>query len=486
MVGAYHATPWGKHVNEGIPEWPPSPWRLLRALIAVWKTTKPDLNDEKIWPILQKLASDLPKYSLPDASVSHTRHFMPKNQDPKKDLIIDTFVVTGDKPVHIIWDDITLDAKEMEHLKSILENLHYFGRSESWCVASASTEPQNPNCFPIGEQPVTEEMDLVSVLVANKNVGFEDIRKPDQNKANSLKSITVTTDTLQDKNYIDPPGGRWTQYTRPLNCFEEKTPSKSENTKALTGITMARYAVVGTVRPRIKETLHVGDTARSACMSKYGVIKKKQNSATFSGKDDKGVRLVDHKHAFYLPTHETQHGEIDHLTIVASNGFDRDEMDALFNLKRLYRYNSIDVDLVFQGCGTPKDFPNIPILSKSSKWTSSTPLILSRHVKYKGEKDNKRVVDSPEEQIRNEIAQRYGDSHKLKKVTIHDEQTVINDTTTKPYEFFRWRKHGSVGNGRTYKVDLEFYDEVCGPITLGYASHFGLGMFVPTNKGGKK
>ena len=32
--GRYHATPWGHHVNEGLIEWPPSPWRLLRALIA--------------------------------------------------------------------------------------------------------------------------------------------------------------------------------------------------------------------------------------------------------------------------------------------------------------------------------------------------------------------------------------------------------------------------------------------------------------------
>ena len=36
-AGRFHATPWGHHVNEGLPEWPPSPWRLLRALIATWK-----------------------------------------------------------------------------------------------------------------------------------------------------------------------------------------------------------------------------------------------------------------------------------------------------------------------------------------------------------------------------------------------------------------------------------------------------------------
>ena len=32
--GHYHATPWGKAQNEGAVEWPPSPWRVLRALIA--------------------------------------------------------------------------------------------------------------------------------------------------------------------------------------------------------------------------------------------------------------------------------------------------------------------------------------------------------------------------------------------------------------------------------------------------------------------
>lgn len=38
--GRYHATPWGHHVNEGLIEWPPSPWRLLRALIACGFTTQ--------------------------------------------------------------------------------------------------------------------------------------------------------------------------------------------------------------------------------------------------------------------------------------------------------------------------------------------------------------------------------------------------------------------------------------------------------------
>jgi hypothetical protein len=31
-----HATPRGRHVNEGAVEWPPSPWRIVRALVTTW------------------------------------------------------------------------------------------------------------------------------------------------------------------------------------------------------------------------------------------------------------------------------------------------------------------------------------------------------------------------------------------------------------------------------------------------------------------
>lgn len=55
LAGRYHATPWGRHVNEGAVEWPPSPWRILRALVAVWKRTVPELAREQVEPILRAL-----------------------------------------------------------------------------------------------------------------------------------------------------------------------------------------------------------------------------------------------------------------------------------------------------------------------------------------------------------------------------------------------------------------------------------------------
>ena len=77
-AGRYHATPWGHHVNEGLIEWPPSPWRLLRALVACgfasqrWAEIPPVARQ-----LIEKLASTLPCYRLPEASAAHSRHFMP-------------------------------------------------------------------------------------------------------------------------------------------------------------------------------------------------------------------------------------------------------------------------------------------------------------------------------------------------------------------------------------------------------------------------
>ena len=51
-LGRYHATPGDRHVNEGAIEWPPSPWRLVRALVAVWHDRCPELSEEAVLEVL--------------------------------------------------------------------------------------------------------------------------------------------------------------------------------------------------------------------------------------------------------------------------------------------------------------------------------------------------------------------------------------------------------------------------------------------------
>lgn len=476
LRGRYHATPWGKHVNEGIPEWPPTPWRIIRAIIAAWKNTRPDLDNTSTWAILQKLAAEPPTYSLPDASVSHTRHYMPANQK-KTSLVMDTFVVVGKKPVYVVWNNVDLTSDETEQVIQILKNVHYLGRAESWCTMSVSIDPPACNCIPLLNNETTNaEKETVRVLVPNNQTCFEDLATTSSKQLN-LKSITVTTEALQENNYADPPGSKWLLYARPENCFEPKVNIHSENNIVPNNVTLVRYAVVGRIRPDVRDTLRIADMMRTACMSRYGKIKSGESSSTFSGKDDHGIPLTDHIHALFLPTCETQNKEIDHITVIAQNGFDQDELDSLVHLKRLYRYDT-SVDLLFQGYGLVSDFSDIPILGTSKVWVSATPLILTRHTKYRGT-GKKREIDGLEEQVHREMNNRYGDAYNLKAITIYDVQANITNTLFKPHEFVRWRRHGRKGSDRPYNLRLEFKNPVSGPISIGYASHYGLGMFVP-------
>src|SRR3984893_8958813 len=86
-AGRYHATPWGRHVNEGVPEWPPSPWRLLRALVAVWKRTCADLSQAQVQRMLEPLTQN-PFFRLPACRVAHTRHYMPWEKKGPTDRVL--------------------------------------------------------------------------------------------------------------------------------------------------------------------------------------------------------------------------------------------------------------------------------------------------------------------------------------------------------------------------------------------------------------
>ncbi len=135
LTGRYHATPWDRHVNEGDVEWPPSPWRLLRALVATgfgklgWTDVPTDAR-----ALLVKLAERAPVVSLPPGTAAHTRHFMPPFRG-NKDKVLDAFVDVGrGSALGIEWD-VELDASQVALLDTLLGGLSYLGRAESWTEA---------------------------------------------------------------------------------------------------------------------------------------------------------------------------------------------------------------------------------------------------------------------------------------------------------------------------------------------------------------
>src|ERR1039457_979841 len=94
-AGRSHATPWGRHVNEGAVEWPPSPWRLLRSLIATrYLKARAEVSEETLRACIASLAAQSPYYYLPKATNGHTRHYLPiiEGKNEKTTKVFDTFI----------------------------------------------------------------------------------------------------------------------------------------------------------------------------------------------------------------------------------------------------------------------------------------------------------------------------------------------------------------------------------------------------------
>ena len=97
---------------------------------------------------------------------------------------MNTFVIVGDQPVEIIWNNVTLSQDEFSTLEKILQTLHYFGRAESRCTAILSTNAsRNSNCTKFdSDEPHNTDSSLVQVLVPKSNVEFVDLSTQNNNK----------------------------------------------------------------------------------------------------------------------------------------------------------------------------------------------------------------------------------------------------------------------------------------------------------------
>ena len=85
FAGQFHANPWDRGTNEGEVEWPPSPWRMLRAITAGWYRNGAAGRDAFL-RVLDALAEH-PTYCLPRATAGYSRHYVPlgglKNGKPE-------------------------------------------------------------------------------------------------------------------------------------------------------------------------------------------------------------------------------------------------------------------------------------------------------------------------------------------------------------------------------------------------------------------
>ena len=477
----YHATLWGRHVNEGMVEWPPSPWRILRGVVATWQHTRPDLAPDQVVPMLEAMAAERPRFKLPVASTGHTRHYMPYNEGARErtTLVIDSFIaIKPNDPVYAMWPNTELTLQQREDLDNILRNMPYLGRAESWVEAELTSGfPGEANSLPMETGAIPEgDWEIVRTLTPRTPM--------------KLKDLAVETSDLRRNGRIDPEGAEWWTYVRRPDCFTEFRRYSPPLPSIGEGSQVVRFALAGKVLPMAFDTLRWGDLARRCVMSQYGRQNHGAMSPALSGKDASGTPLKGHGHTSYLPTDEDGDGRLDHLTIWTPDGLSSREFRAVVSANTLNPGAQREpVRLAYQSHGAVDDFSGVsPLFGSSKRWRSLTPYVLTRHVKFRGpmeESGRKTMTDGPSEQVGREVSFRWPNGPNLVRADVRNQRDSIPPMLEgrsggfRPFDFFRYKQGGGSNGGGAFNFEIEFDNPVCGPVVLGFACHQGLGIFVP-------
>jgi len=480
LAGRFHATPWGRNVNEGAAEWPLSPFRLARCLIDIWKRKFPELTSNRIERIITALCEP-PYFHLPSATTAHTRSFLSSNKENSMDKqkIFDSFVVVSPQDPLYIRFDSQLSTEDANILDTLLRHINYLGRSESWIDACMAQEMPDViwNCKPVWTNKThigpTETVAVACIQSPAKYASLSirperkswQVQESGKGECTLFEAVTLSTADIKNEGWSDHPGLAWVEYDRPAEV--STTPSVRSNYKQRE-LHYIKYAVNSNVLPTIEQTVSVAERVRMLIMGINRRInggKAELVSQIFSGKDTNGNPLTGHEHAFYFPLDEDRDGRIDHIVVQAKHAFKADEIQSLDALRSIWQPDGReDLRLVL----TASRSECRPLVSRV--WISATPFVTGRHYrKGRGELH---------EWLRQEI-ERECDYHGLphpKKIG------YINSTqhTMQPRNwlgFLRSRKGDNPLQG--YGFVLEFEEPVSGYFALGALSHYGLGLFMP-------
>jgi CRISPR-associated protein Csb2 len=519
-AGRFHATPWGRHVNEGGVEWPPSPWRLLRSLLATWYLkARTEVSEETIRKLLTTLSAQMPAFHLPPAANGHTRHFMPviEGAKEKKTKVFDTFIQLSPNDAVLIAWDVTLPPDQLAALRILAARLGYFGRAESLVEATVRDDIAQirPNALPLAEnEKVPSDGELVRLLsplssIAHekwladfiaKNPGTDEILgKPAKKKAVSKKAkgptvpsdlftaLGADTGELQAAGWNLPPGAVWVNYIRPADAFAPVTRTKTFNSE--TKHTVARYAVVSSVAPRIIDSISVANRVHQSLCS---YLKDNAESARiFTGLDTNKKPLAEHRHAHIFCEANGERDAITHITVWAAMGFDEAACLALRRLTKVWGHGGYDIRLVLHGIGNMEDFKGCALFEKERVWRSLTPFVSTRHAKTFRDGRPKMAENGWQEgSAAHDLLRLLELNPNWRGVKIRKQL----EERERPFGFgernerrfrslqFQTLRHGGNGlrghdSGAAFII--EFPKPVNGPIAAGYGSHFGLGLFVP-------
>jgi CRISPR-associated protein Csb2 len=438
-----------------------------------------------------------------------------KNGREETTLVFDTWANVGYGVLLVHWASELSDG-ETSLLGQLATALGYLGRSESWVEAELIAEQQvrdaDFNAFPHRDGTrLGKEYEQIALMAAIPDEEYrrwqqqqaeivlaqfplpEGRRKPTAKllkdrewvvapyPSDLLSCLTKDTIWWKQHGWSQPPGSRQVLYWRRSNTLQVgvpqwprfRKPKRAESMLlALTTPSGARSSL-----PPRRRTLPQAELFHRSVV---GLVGKGHRvwCPELTGKDEYGTPLIDHhSHAHIVPLDLDDDGHLDHIFVYATMGLGEAAQSAIRGLRETWSKGSGDaIQLAVVGSGDFDTFRRMPgrlrhhverllgPVGGSRVWEGITPFVPVRFLKRRG----KNCLVG---QVNAELASRL-----LPEAQSVD---VDGDLTRALRHYVRRRSHGRASPPveAGFGLRLTFATPVRGPLMLGYASHYGLGVF---------
>lgn len=497
-LGRFHATPWRKNpFSDPYGEWPPSPWRLVRALISRWyqwaREATPAPEFAGLDELVRALCRSSYRFHLPQNSRrgDPLRQYFPadfewnprKKSEPGlktygKRLAQDNYWCVAPNEEGAVWwflegDHWTEPLVSM--LDRCLERVTYFGRAEAFSrIKRVQDRYPEPNC----DLSEAWGSDSVPVLVPEPDASRSDLERGTDDESNAKRSI--------------PVGARMMYARRPPQIAAREKPIRS---MARPHCPLVQLAIGWNVPPETSSLVRLTSRFRGAVLRELLRVKTGDQKASWrsvsadvrdkvaemSGKDGRGNPLKGHRHTEFFAWFEDG---IPTRLLVWRGGrsFDQDEQEAILvaaSSELSWAAEGSDSDVwkvrlvpLDRAVSPPPGFDG----AFARSWESVAPYVPPRHYLRGGKL---REGESIDKQIRRELALRGFQNAERVEV----EQIDGGSWITVHVPQGQSDKRRFVGDRRGYLIRLRFPEPIQGPLRLGHSSSFGLGLFGPNCEG---
>ena len=501
-LGRFHANPWRTFAFEDPHgEWPPSPWRLLRAILARSHQVERERGAlYEAWrdALVAAFRTSTFSWCLPPFSwrgpglhqyqpatfewnpPNRTRKVkgqpvnIPGERTYRSTLVRDNFWVVGSSrtvsDTGIVWWMLEGDAWSKEHLDLLdacLERMTYFGRAE------AITEIHR-------EEKLPSNTHINCVLEHVPSSGSIPVLVPTRDA--TLSRIQAVTDEPSVAKSTVPPGAGWLHAKRPVKPPARLPLSRPQARKPTC---LVQFAIGTRVSPPPSSIVVLTQRFRGRVIREFlgrswqrATPAQREAAHLLAGKDADGSPLKDHRHPHARFGVIFDQGKAARLLIWREQPFSDEEQRAILSA------GEYELPLSFGKAGStdPWTVRLVPLDSQVPpptgfgdqayrRWETVTRYVPPRYVYDR--KGRVKPGESLTAQLRLELARLGYDTDEL-TISVKEQSAEW----TRVHRPKRGRDDPSNTQRRGYHVLLTFGRPVNGPISLGHSSHFGLGLFL--------